>query len=557
LRDTVTLPEVLERLHARKNGSQWIAKCPAHEDKNPSLSITEKNGKILLCCHAGCSSEAVCEAMSLDIANLLTESGNDSGPRIVETYPYYDEEGNTLFEVVRFSPKSFRQRRPDGKGGWIWNLNGVRRVLYNLTGIESAESVVVTEGEKDVHSALKLGIFATCNPGGAGKWRDQYSETLFGKHCVIVADADEPGRKHAQQVAASLHLRARSVKVLELPGAKDLSEWMERGGTEKEFQTLAAAAPEWREPELNSKESVGSMSTAELFAVQDKKVDWLAWPFAATGLSFILDALPKVGKTRLLLEGMHASLTNQPFLNYATKPMRIVYISEQSAASLAMQCREVGFTGNEPVEKLRWITREHWSRYVFTDFLEKLEKDFLQRRGYNFLAFDCWHTIARLEDENAASEVNRLGNLTIDIATRNKLALTLGRHDRKSGGDVGVSGRSSIQLSGLVDVILHLVRVPSKPTQRKLELLGRVPGLPNEQIIDLVNGVYINFGEPVAPVMDRVAQVREMLNENPDLTAAQIVEKFAAMVPTVKVSLATAKRDRDRARAEADKKWKA
>jgi hypothetical protein len=120
-----------------------------------------------------------------------------------------------------------------------------------------------------------------------------------------------------------------------------------------------------------------------------------------------------------------------------------------------------------------------------------------------------------------------------------------------------VSGRSSIQLSGLVDVILHLVRVPSKPTQRKLELLGRVPGLPNEQIIDLVNGVYINFGEPVAPVMDRVAQVREMLNENPDLTAAQIVEKFAAMVPTVKVSLATAKRDRDRARAEADKKWKA
>ncbi len=557
--DVKSLPqkfeELLDRLHAKKNGSQWMALCPAHEDRNPSLSLTKKNGKILLYCHAGCSPEAVCEALGLDIADLFAESSNDSGPRIVATYPYYDEEGNTLFEVVRYEPKAFRQRRPDGKGGWTWNLDGVKRVLYSLPGIESAEHVVIVEGEKDVCSALELGIFATCNPFGAGKWRDEYSECLRGKYCIIVADADQAGWKHAQQIAASLHLRARSIKVIEMPGAKDLTEWVERGGTKEALQALIAAAPEWREAEANNEQSMGSLSTAELFAVQDVKVDWLAWPFAAVGLTSILDALPKLGKTRFLLEGIRASLTNRPFLNLPTQPMRIVYVSEQSSASLAMQCREVGFTGQEPVEELRWITREHWSRYVFTDFLEKLEKDFLQNGAYTFLAFDCWHTIARLEDENAASEVNRLGNLTIDLATRNKLALTLNRHDRKSGGDVGVSGRSSIQLSGLVDVILHLVRVANQPTQRKLELLGRVPGLPNEQLIDLVNGTYVNWGSPeTLTLTDKTAQVGTWLEEEPTLTGEQIVARFANQVPPVELSLSSANRYKAEAKQNRKKK---
>jgi hypothetical protein len=535
---TQKFEELLDRLHARKNGAQWMALCPAHEDKNPSLSIAQKNDKILLHCQAGCTVEAVCAGAGIEMADLFSGDA-DSRPHIAATYPYYDEEGKTLFEVVRFEPKGFRQRRPDLKGGYIWDLNGVKRVLYCLPAIESAESVVICEGEKDVHSAMKLGFFATCNSGGAGKWKDEYSETLRGKDCVIVADADAPGRKHAEEVARSLHLRARSVKVIELPGAKDLSEWVEHGGTKQAFESLASAAPEWRE---TAQTSLGSLSTAQLFAAQDVKVDWLAWPIAAVGLTTILDALPKIGKTRLLLEGIRASLNKKTFLGHATQPTRVVYISEQSGASLAMQAREVGFMGNEPVNELRWITREHWSRYVFADFLEQLEKDFLRNGAYNFLVFDCWHTIARLEDENAASEVNRLGNLTIDVATRNKMALNLGRHDRKSGGDVGLSGRSSIQLSGLVDVILHLVRVPGKPTQRKLELLGRVPGLPNEQIIDLVNGAYINFGEPVATVVDRASQVAEWLDENPDITGEQVVAKFAALLPSVPISLSTANR---------------
>jgi hypothetical protein len=253
--------------------------------------------------------------------------------------------------------------------------------------------------------------------------------------------------------------------------------------------------------------------------MQGTKIKWLAWPFAAIGLSSILDALPKLGKTRFFLEGIHASQMRRPFLNFPTQPMRVVYVSEQSAASLAMQAREVGFTGDEVIGELRWIAREHWSRFVFTDFLERFEKEFLAGGEYNALVFDTWHTIARLEDESDASEVNRVGNLTIDVATSQKVALTLGRHDRKSGADVGLSGRSSIQLSGLVDVILHLTRVAGdSDSKRKLELAGRVPGLSNKQIIELVNGEYTNLGEPAERDAENASKLEALLKAEPTVS---------------------------------------
>jgi hypothetical protein len=301
--------------------------------------------------------------------------------------------------------------------------------------------------------------------------------------------------------------------------------------------------------------SLTSCSTAGLFSAQEKSIEWMCWPFAAVGLASILDALPKLGKTVFFLHGIHASRENRQFLNFPTRPMRVLYVSEQSRASLAMQARETGFHGDEPIEELRWVTREDWSRYVYTDFLLKLEKEILEPGRYNCMVIDTLHTVARMEDEKDASEVNRLGNLTLDVATRHNLALVLGRHDRKSGGEVGVSGRSSIQLSGLVDVILHLVRVPNQSTQRRLELLGRVPGLPCEQMIELMpNGEYLNWGEPVAPDVHRLAQVAAWLRDCPTLTAPGVVAKFAEM--SVEISLSTAKRYCAKAREESDEPLK-
>lgn len=137
--------------------------------------------------------------------------------REVCAYDYTDESGAVLFQVCRFVPKDFRQRRPDGDGGWTWNTSGVRRILYRLPQIKNAPEVWITEGEKDADNLAAVGFCATCNSGGAGKWRDEYNEALRSKVVLIVPDNDKPGREHADQVARSLHGTAASVRVVALP----------------------------------------------------------------------------------------------------------------------------------------------------------------------------------------------------------------------------------------------------------------------------------------------------------------------------------------------------
>jgi len=211
------------------------------------------NGRILLCCHAnsGCTEKTICAALGVRVSDLfITTNGHaraPDAPRQVAWYDYCDEQGHLLYQVVRFEPKDFRVRRPDGRGGWTWGLNNVRRVLYRLPeALACQDLILVTEGEKDVEAARRIDLVATCNPFGAGKWCDQYSEMLVGKLVAIIADADAAGRAHAHSVAESLADKAVGVKALELPEAKDLAEWVERGGTRQALMELIGNTREWR-----------------------------------------------------------------------------------------------------------------------------------------------------------------------------------------------------------------------------------------------------------------------------------------------------------------------
>ena len=132
----MNISQILGQLaNVRKSGSGWTALCPAHEDKRNSLSITEgSDSRILVKCFAGCTFEKICAAKGWNLSDLFPQSnGNGNGsrkpsPRIVAEYDYPDERGDLLYQNVRYQPKDFRQRRPDGNGGWTWKLDGVRRV---------------------------------------------------------------------------------------------------------------------------------------------------------------------------------------------------------------------------------------------------------------------------------------------------------------------------------------------------------------------------------------------------------------------------------------------
>lgn len=236
----MTVEEVLARLHrVKRAGPGWQAACPAHEDHSPSLSIgVGEDGRVLLHCHAGCKVDAILSELGLGAADLFD---GDRGRRIAATYDYVDEENALLFQVVRFEPKQFMQRRPDGRGGWIWKLGSTRRVLYRLPrvleAVAAGEIVYVVEGEQDVHAVEQAGATGTCNPGGAGKWRSQYSKLLRGADVVIVQDLDDAGRRHAADVAASLAGIARSVLRVEAAAGKDAADHLASGRSLDELVT--------------------------------------------------------------------------------------------------------------------------------------------------------------------------------------------------------------------------------------------------------------------------------------------------------------------------------
>lgn len=164
-------------------------------------------------------------------------------PQIVAMFDYRDADGKLLYQVCRLEPgnngesKSFLQRTPDGKA-WKWGLNGVAPTLYRLPELlsEPTRAVFIVEGEKDVETLRSIGLIATTNPMGAGKWRAEYGEHLKGRQVIILPDNDEPGRKHGANVAAKMRRIAASVRIVELPDLPpkgDVTDWLAIPGNDK------------------------------------------------------------------------------------------------------------------------------------------------------------------------------------------------------------------------------------------------------------------------------------------------------------------------------------
>ena len=250
--------DLAQRLpEARRSGDGYVAQCPAHDDRRASLSFRDAEGRVLLHCHTGCAPAEIVATLGLSMADLFHDAPTSSNSKLakrreVAAYDYRDERGDLLFQVVRYEPKDFRQRRPDPErpGKWVNNLKGVRRVLYRLPELQGQRTVYVAEGEKDADRFWSLGIPATTNPAGAGKWRMEYAEQLRAAGCeraVILPDNDAAGETHAGQVAASLLSTGIKVKIVRLPGLPekgDVSDWLDAGHTREELAEAAKTAPE-------------------------------------------------------------------------------------------------------------------------------------------------------------------------------------------------------------------------------------------------------------------------------------------------------------------------
>jgi 5S rRNA maturation endonuclease (ribonuclease M5) len=236
----MTPDELAHALAARRIASGWMARCPAHDDRNPSLAITERGGKLLLHCHAGCGQRDVIAALrdlGLWESSPTVQTQYTPKRTIVATYDYTDENGTLLYQVVRYAPKDFRQRRPDG-GGWIWRKH-TRQVLYRLPEVLEAPIVFLVEGEKDAEALRQHGFCATTAAGGANaRWLPEYTEALRGREVIVWPDDDVPGWRRGVKIARALFGQAARVSLLKEMGAKDAAGWFAAGHRETELVAI-------------------------------------------------------------------------------------------------------------------------------------------------------------------------------------------------------------------------------------------------------------------------------------------------------------------------------
>jgi hypothetical protein len=186
-----TVLEALDLAEGPNGRDEFVCFCPGHEDRyTPNLHVGEApDGTVRLWCSAGCSQEKVLAALEergVSRSALFPQrNGGKTRRKIAATYDYHDPDGKFVFQAVRYEPKDFSQRRPDGNGGWIWNLRGVETVLYRLPEVlEAARSggtVYVVEGEKDADRLASLGRTGTTSPMGR-----RNGERATRRPCVVL-----------------------------------------------------------------------------------------------------------------------------------------------------------------------------------------------------------------------------------------------------------------------------------------------------------------------------------------------------------------------------------
>ena len=213
---------------------------------------------------------------------------------VTATFEYHDENGVIAYVIDRVEfqagngvfvlkdgkrKKEFRQRRPDPDrpGNWISNVNGVTKIPYRLPelieAVASQQLIFIVEGEGKVDALRQIGIVATCNPGGAGKWQPDMSERLRGADVVLLPDNDDAGWKHVHGIGASLAGVAGRTRVLalpDLPAKGDIRDWLAAGGTREQLDALVETAPDWQPPQEAPPDKGKAKATADEQAMIDE-----------------------------------------------------------------------------------------------------------------------------------------------------------------------------------------------------------------------------------------------------------------------------------------------
>lgn len=400
---------------------------------------------------------------------------------IVATYDYVDGKGALVYQVVRFEPKTFAQRRkprPDDapekiKGGWVWNLEGIDHGLYRYDLIaeerrekpEDRRTLFLCEGEKDVHTIESLGLFATTNSGGAKNWSDKHAGQLAGFDVVVLVDNDEAGRARVDKVAPGLSASAARLRVLDLaahwpdmPAKADVSDWIGLGHGKKDFLALVGQCPDWEPAPYKSK--FGAIPMAKLFEVGEP-YRWLIKGVLPEDEVAMVFGEPQSGKSFLALDMAMAIARGVDFMGKKVpEPKGVIYCAFEGGKGFRNRVQGY-FKGQDvapdPTLPFVLLTRRSNlfdSEEVIVGLIEEIQhwaSTFKVPLG--LVVFDTISASTAGMNENAGDEVSRF------IANIHRICERVGRatgllvhHVPKGGGTPRGSGKLTGDLETTLSV---------------------------------------------------------------------------------------------------------
>jgi RecA-family ATPase len=447
--------------------SQGEALCPFHDDRKASLSVNAKKG--LFHCHSCGAKGNIFEfhkkkhnlSFKQAIRDLQERMGIATASNIVTRYKYRDKSGKLLFEVVRQEPKRFSVRRPDGKGDWIYNIQGVKLVPFNLPDVNDSKKVFIVEGERDAETLGKYGLTASTNPFGAGKWKPEFNKYFRDKVVRIFPDNDAIGRQHALSVARNLNGIASSIKIVKLPGleeGEDVTDWFEKEGSKKELIEIVRQTSLWSE-EL---EQGGLMSIGELYSLRERKIEWLVEGMLPLGGFSILASPPKVGKTTLARFLAMCIAQGEPFLGREVRQGTVIYYGlEEIKVGIKEHFKSMGAKRTDNI-------------YVFADTISSNPIEQLKMHIENvspvFIIIDTLFRFINAEDSNSYTQMTKALSPLLYLAREKGIHICILHHTNKgpSRGQNSILGSTAI--SGTVDTMIML---KARGSRRMIETTQR------------------------------------------------------------------------------------
>jgi len=381
-------------------------------------------------------------------------------------YDYIDEHGEVRYQVLRYEPKTFRQRSRGSDGQWRNSMDGIEALPYHLPDILSRtdEPIFIVEGEKACDALRKTGLLVTTSHGGAGNWKPELDRWFIDRRIVILPDNDDAGFNHAQKIARRLHQSAEALKVVKLPNLPpkgDIVDWLDAGNTLQQLKLLVKTTdpyePSEDEPEIEVIEEEQE-STFELFTAEDA--------MTMPPISFLIDGyLPKKsfsmlygppgsGKSFLALEMALSIAHGRQWRSRDVVKSAVIYLASEGFGGMGQRLRG-WYQHNKVLDHcdLRFIR-------VPVDFLQTEEIEKLIRTinladlNVSLIVID---TVARSfsGDENSAQEMGSFIKACSALSAATDAAV-MGVHHSSKDRSRGLQLRGSSALLGAVDTVISV-----------------------------------------------------------------------------------------------------